>query len=54
MKTQLFTTKDVAAKFKITTRLVRRILRAMKNDGKYTRYQLTAARVEQIGKQLAA
>lgn len=49
------TTKDVAAKFHITGKQLRRILRSFERyaDGKYTRYQLGKRDVEQVAKALA-
>jgi hypothetical protein len=55
MATQGLTTKDVAAKFNITGKQLRRILRSFEryDDGKYTRYQLSKRDVEQVAKHLA-
>ena len=54
MKSESLTTKDVAAKFNITGKQLRRILRSFDRyaDGKYTRYQLGKRDVEQVAKYL--
>jgi hypothetical protein len=55
MKSESLTTKDVAAKFNITGKQLRRILRSFERyaDGKYTRYQLGKRDIEQVAKHLA-
>jgi DeoR/GlpR family transcriptional regulator of sugar metabolism len=50
----VFTTNDLAIRFKTTTRIVRRALRSIRNDGKYTRYQVTKKTADKVGELLAA
>jgi DeoR/GlpR family transcriptional regulator of sugar metabolism len=49
-----YTTKQLAARFRTTTRTVRRALRSIRNDGQYTRYNVTSKVAEKVGEVLAA
>lgn len=50
--TARFTTKDLARRFKTSTRTVRRALRSIRNDGQYTRYNVTSKQAEKVGEVL--
>jgi DeoR/GlpR family transcriptional regulator of sugar metabolism len=52
--TARFTTKQLATRFRTTTRTVRRALRSIRNDGQYTRYNVTSKVAEKVGEVLAA
>jgi len=52
--TARYTTKDLARRFRTTTRTVRRALRSIRNDGQYTRYSVTSKLAERVGEKLAA
>jgi hypothetical protein len=52
--TARYTTKQLAARFRTTTRNVRRALRSIRNDGQYTRYSVTSKLAERVGEKLAA
>jgi len=52
-KEKIFTTKELSEALGIKAKALRRKLRAMENDGKYTKYRWTKKEFDELVKKLA-